>query len=139
MEQIPEEASEQKPRRRGRPRTRGITTQMNVRVDRDLKIRGDEVLRSAGSNPTDIISRLWGYVVRTGTVPGFLTDQDVEELQAEQSELRGQIDDVRGMPWRMLASELGGVGEQGCGLSLADVRNLCIGDEALRAREVAQS
>ena len=69
MEQLEQDESASKPKRRGRPRTRGATTQMNVRVDRELKIRGDEVLRAAGTNPTDIVSRLWSYVARTEIVP----------------------------------------------------------------------
>ncbi len=138
MEQIAEEALEQQPKRRGRPRTRGITTQMNVRVDRDLKVRGDEILRAVGSNPTDIISRLWGYVVRTGSVPDLLTDLDKEDLAREQERLIQGIGDVRGMPWRVLESEASIASDRKHTLSISDVRAMCDDGEALRAREVAK-
>ena len=46
MEQITGEGVEQAPRRRGRPRTRGITTQMNVRVDKDLKVLRTHFLKA---------------------------------------------------------------------------------------------
>ena len=137
MEQIFDEAQDQQPRRRGRPRTRGITTQMNVRVDKDLKVRGDEVLRAMGSNPTDIISRLWGYVVRTGSVPDFLTDQDLAEAEQERARVNQAVEDMRGMPWRMLASEDVLQGEGRRGLSFADVRAICASGDASHAKEVA--
>ena len=137
MDQFLDEAGEQQPRRRGRPRTRGITTQMNVRVDKDLKVRGDEVLRAMGSNPTDIISRLWGFVVRTGTVPDFLTDQDLAEVEEEQARINQAVEEMRGMPWRMLADEGALKGDAPRDLSLADVQQICASGDARRAMEVA--
>ena len=139
MEQITGEGVEQAPRRRGRPRTRGITTQMNVRVDKDLKVRGDEVLRSMGSNPTDVISRLWSYVVRTGRVPDFLTDEEREAQAREEDRLNREIEDARGRAWRMLADEAGVAEGAGRSLSVADLQVLCTAGSARRAKEVAQS
>ena len=139
MEQITEEGVEQAPRRRGRPRTRGITTQMNVRVDKDLKVRGDEVLRAMGSNPTDVISRLWSYVVRTGRVPDFLTDEEREKRLCEQERVNREIERARGRAWRVLADEAGIAEGAGRGLTVDDVCALCVAGSARRAEEVAQS
>lgn len=126
-------------RRRGRPRTRGITTQMNVRVERELKVRGDEIMRSLGTNPTDVIARLWGYVARTGTIPPFLTDEELERQGKERDRLVRAADEMRGMPWRRLYEEAV-LGEEGARYeSLADVRAVSASMEAFRAREVAQS
>lgn len=105
MEQLEQDESASKPKRRGRPRTRGATTQMNVRVDRELKIRGDEVLRAAGTNPTDIVSRLWSYVARTESVPEFLTDEEIQKHDEELRRLRTAIAEARGMAWKTLIDE----------------------------------
>ena len=138
MELDTNDVVENKPRRRGRPRTRGVTTQMNVRVDQDLKVRGDEVLRATGTNPTDVISRLWGYVVRTGSVPEFLTEQELEEQNSERERLVDAAREVRGMPWRVLEGETvlreGGVRPT----SLDEVRETSCREQAVQAREVAQ-
>lgn len=138
MELDTNDVLENRPRRRGRPRTRGVTTQMNVRVDQDLKVRGDEVLRATGTNPTDVISRLWGYVVRTGTVPDFLTAQEIEEQQNERERLVGAMREVRGMPWRTLEGEAV-LQENGYRpVSLDEVRKMSEQGRAVQAREVAQ-
>ncbi len=105
MEQLEQDESAPKSKRRGRPRTRGATTQMNVRVDRELKIRGDEVLRAAGTNPTDIVSRLWSYVARTESVPEFLTDEEIQKHDEELRRLRAAIAEATGMAWKTLIDE----------------------------------
>lgn len=138
MEIVNNDLIETKPRKRGRPRTRGVTTQMNVRVDQDLKVRGDEVLRATGTNPTDVISRLWGYVVRTGSVPDFLTESEIEEQDNERKRLIEAMRVVRGMPWRELENNdvlhAGGYRPA----SLDEVRNAIAQGQAALAREVAQ-
>jgi antitoxin component of RelBE/YafQ-DinJ toxin-antitoxin module len=78
---------------------------MNVRVDRELKIRGDEVLRAAGTNPTDIVSRLWSYVARTESVPEFLTDEEIQKHDEELRRLKTAIAEARGMVWKTLVDE----------------------------------
>ena len=105
MEQLEQDESAPKSKRRGRPRTRGATTQMIVRVDRKLKIRGDEVLRAAGTNPTDIVSRLWSYVARTESVPEFLIDEEIQKHDEELRRLRTAIAEARGMVWKTLVDE----------------------------------
>ncbi len=105
MEQLEQDEPALKSKRRGRPRTRGATTQMNVRVDRELKIRGDEVLRAAGTNPTDIVSRLWSYVARTESVPEFLTDEEIQKHDEELRRLKTAIAEARGMVWKTLVDE----------------------------------
>lgn len=138
MEIVNNDLIETKPRKRGRPRTRGVTTQMNVRVDQDLKVRGDEVLRATGTNPTDVISRLWGYVVRTGSVPDFLTESEIEEQDNERKRLIEAMRVVRGMPWRELENNdvLHADGYRPA--SLDEVRNAIAQGQAALAREVAQ-
>ena len=111
---------------------------MNVRVDQDLKVRGDEVLRATGTNPTDVISRLWGYVVRTGSVPDFLTAQEIEEQQNERERLVAAMQEVRGMPWRTLEDEAVLQGNGYRPVSLDEVRKMSERGQAVRAREVAQ-
>ena len=105
MEQLEQDEPALKSKRRGRPRTRGATTQMNVRVDRELKIRGDEVLRAAGTNPTDIVSRLWSYVARTESVPEFLTDEEIQKHDEELRRRKTAIAEARGMVWKTLVDE----------------------------------
>lgn len=105
MEKLEQDEPALKSKRRGRPRTRGATTQMNVRVDRELKIRGDEVLRAAGTNPTDIVSRLWSYVARTESVPEFLTDEEIQKHDEELRRLKTAIAEARGMVWKTLVDE----------------------------------
>lgn len=118
MESQTQDESAPKPRRRGRPRTRGVTTQMNVRVDCELKARGDEVLRAAGTNPTDIISKLWSYVARTESVPEFLTDEEIRKRDEELGRLYATVNDAQGMAWKILVRE--GVLDDRATLSLTD-------------------
>ena len=44
----------------------GAIAQVNVRMDRDLKERGDATLALVGSSPARIIRRLWEYLATGG-------------------------------------------------------------------------
>ena len=44
-------------------------TQMNVRIDSDLKTQGDNVFRLLGLTATDVVQAVWGYAAEHGDVP----------------------------------------------------------------------
>lgn len=48
------------------------TIQMNVRVDKSLKAKGDSVLYRFGLNPSEFVRAAWEYMAENGTVPEFL-------------------------------------------------------------------
>lgn len=60
-------------------------TQMNVRIDADLKAAGDAVLARAGLTPTQFVRRAWEFAARNAANPevvakGFAGDDDPQEL-----------------------------------------------------------
>ena len=48
------------------------TTQMNVRLEDDLKRRGDAAFAAAGYTPTQVVRRIWERAVETGGDPEAL-------------------------------------------------------------------
>lgn len=48
------------------------TTQINVRIDRELKAQGDAALLAAGLSPSEAIRALWELAVRLQETPGAL-------------------------------------------------------------------
>lgn len=69
------------------------TSQVNARLDTDLKRRGDAVLAQAGASATDAIRSLWAYLDKTKGLPDFMS-QPHAELTSGNTQL---ADKGRGM------------------------------------------
>lgn len=59
------------------------TTQMNVRIDQNLKIQGDQVLSRLGFTPTEFIRTAWSYLVKHQTVPEFAKPSALNDPEDE--------------------------------------------------------
>ena len=46
--------------------------QMNVRINEDVKARGDEVFARAGFTPSQVVRAVWEYAEQTGEVPALV-------------------------------------------------------------------
>lgn len=62
------------------------TAQMNVRVDADMKKRGDRAFERIGMSPSEAVRSLWGYADRHANNPEALR-QLVAELEEAPSEM----------------------------------------------------
>lgn len=63
--------------------------QMNVRLDEDLKARGDERLRRLGVTPSEAVRLLWTYVAQTGELPELgVADERPLDVAGRVEELR---------------------------------------------------
>lgn len=62
------------------------TVQLNVRIDPEVKRRGDAVFSRAGLSPSEVVRSVWSYAAREQTVPDFLiqrTSGTTEDLVAK--------------------------------------------------------
>lgn len=63
--------------------------QMNTRIDKTLKLVGDEVLRKNGYSPSSAVQALWKYISENNSLPSFMPPktkaEDKVELQEEIS------------------------------------------------------
>lgn len=50
----------------------GASTQLNTRIDSDLKREGDAVFRRAGLTPSEVVRGVWSYAAEHQEVPDFL-------------------------------------------------------------------
>ena len=55
--------------------------QMNVRIDEDVKARGDEVFARAGFTPSQVVRAVWE---QTGEVPAFMRASGADADEAER-------------------------------------------------------
>lgn len=63
--------------------------QMNTRIERELKRKGDEALRNAGFTPSQAVRALWEFAARHRHDPGgirALLDADSERIDADADE-----------------------------------------------------
>jgi RHH-type rel operon transcriptional repressor/antitoxin RelB len=51
------------------------TTQMNVRIDADLKERGDQVFESLGYTPSQVVRRVWEVAAENGQNPTVVDER----------------------------------------------------------------
>ena len=58
--------------------------QMNVRIDEDVKARGDEVFARAGFTPSQVVRAVWEYAEQTGEVPAFMRASGADADEAER-------------------------------------------------------
>ena len=71
--------------------------QMNVRIDEDVKARGDEVFARAGFTPSQVVRAVWEYAEQTGEVPAFMrasgadADEGGTTTQDRPCRIRGRI------------------------------------------------
>lgn len=42
------------------------TTQMNIRIERDVKAAGDKALAEVGLTPTEVVREVWSFAARNG-------------------------------------------------------------------------
>lgn len=54
--------------------------QMNVRIDEELKERGDAVFARAGFTPSQVVRAAWEYADEVGDIPPFMRPNDEVEL-----------------------------------------------------------
>ncbi len=47
-----------------------MNTMVAARVPIEIKEQGDSILKSLGSNPTDLINKAYAYVLKNGCLPG---------------------------------------------------------------------
>lgn len=71
---------------------RSHTTQMNVRIDADLKKRGDRAFARVGYSPSAIVRALWGYADRHANDPEALRHMAQKLSDEAESEAAASID-----------------------------------------------
>lgn len=59
-------------------------TQMNVRIDADVKSRGDAVFRSLGLSTTDVVKAVWSYAAEHEEAPGIVAQALNEPIDATE-------------------------------------------------------
>lgn len=89
MKQAAKSPSAQKARGKSKAKTKGLpqgfkrmNTQMNVRIEADLKERGDRVFACLGYTPSEIVRALWSYADRHGN--------NLEDIRTLLSEIKGE-------------------------------------------------
>lgn len=89
IKQTAKSLSTQKAREKSEAKTKGLpqgfkrmNTQMNVRIEADLKERGDRVFACLGYTPSEIVRALWSYADRHGN--------NLEEIRTLLSEIKGE-------------------------------------------------
>ena len=76
------------------------TTQLNVRVDRELKRLGDSALARLGVSASDVVRALWEYLAQAQELPPFMNatvPTGVSEATAEAEAKPAQTPDGAGM------------------------------------------
>lgn len=61
------------------------TTQMNVRIDGDMKARGDAVFSALGLTPTDVVRAVWGFAAEHGEAPCIVASALQKPADASRS------------------------------------------------------
>ena len=51
-----------------------MSTQMNVRMDEQLKRKGDAVFAAAGFSPTQVVRRVWEFAAEHGDNPALIRE-----------------------------------------------------------------
>lgn len=60
------------------------TMQMNVRLDAELKQRGDKVLSEKGISPSAAVRSLWEYLDRNRDLPEFMTRSETNRAERKR-------------------------------------------------------
>lgn len=50
----------------------GVYSQMNVRIEPDVKARGDEVFAAMGLSPSQVVRCVWKYAAEHGEAPSIV-------------------------------------------------------------------
>lgn len=61
------------------------TTQMNVRLETDLKQSGDKVLSDRGISPSAAVRSLWEYLDRNRDLPEFMTQAESDRAERKRA------------------------------------------------------
>ena len=104
--------------------------QMNTRIDDDLKLGGDAVLRRYGLTPSSAVRALWQYLVTTNSLPEFLLDERPKHSAANDALERAEAG--QGLALK-LAHEAGMLGKLDA-LSYDELREVAF-EEMLAERE----
>ena len=59
-------------------------TQMNTRIDEDLKRRGDEVIARYGLTPSQVVRAVWKHIGEIDDLPEFMRSPDAAAIEAER-------------------------------------------------------
>lgn len=62
-----------------------MNTQMNVRIDGDLKAQGDAVFAKTGLTPSDVVRAVWTYAVEHQEAPAIVKQALDSPQQSELS------------------------------------------------------
>ena len=66
-----------------------VAVQMNIRIDGDLKQRGDEAIARKGLTPSQVVRAVWEYVDETGDLPGPLRKRSATDAEEDTERQRG--------------------------------------------------
>ena len=73
------------------------TSQLNVRMDSELRAAGDAVLKRAGVTPAEVVRALWAKIAKGAQeceqILSTLSDKDDTAISSRGDELVGQIED----------------------------------------------
>lgn len=89
------------------------TSQINARLDTDVKRAGDATLARFGANATQAIRSLWTYMAETNSLPNFMDAQEQDAAHADPKPLSPS--DGAGLALRLAQEQ---------GLSSSDVRSV---------------
>lgn len=62
------------------------TAVISGRIDKDIKVRADAIIRAAGSSVNSVISTVWHNIVETGELPVSSEGKDAQDTQRQTFE-----------------------------------------------------
>lgn len=95
-------------------------SQMNVRIDEEVRIQGNRALKSAGLTPARTVRDVWGFAARNRNNPARLKRvfRFLEEAEGDAAASQSRLQAVKS-GWRMADEGLASLG-----ISTADVEPL---------------
>ena len=89
------------------------TVQMNTRIGRAAKERGDRVLAQRGITPSHAVRALWDYLGRHQDVPAFMAESQRDTAQVERTRKIARIRNDVGLANRIAREQCGYTGPAG--------------------------
>ena len=78
-----------------------LSTQMNTRIERALKMQGDAVLERLGISPSQAIRSLWSYLANHDDIPEYMKAQRQAAEDKKRAEIRALAEGGRGLAVRL--------------------------------------
>ena len=78
-----------------------LSTQMNTRIERALKMQGDAVLERLGISPSQAVRSLWSYLAHNDDIPEYMKAQRQTAEDEKHAEVRSLAEAGKGLAVRL--------------------------------------